>query len=94
MGLSRIKKLALVVGTVVAPLCAVAIAVSLWKEWQGGTAFDRYRNWDHQWTSHGETVIVGAVVILVLILSALWSWRERWREKRLLEKMASRWRAG
>jgi hypothetical protein len=94
MGISQVKRVSSVVMAVLAPLGTLVLVLSLWKEWRSGTLFDRYRNWDYQWTSHGEEIVVGVVVVLGLTATGLWSWKERRREQRLLRKMATKERAG
>jgi ABC-type spermidine/putrescine transport system permease subunit II len=94
MGLSQIKKVSGVVMAIFALVGGLALASSLWTGWHSGTLFERYRNSDYQWTSHGEAMVVGVIVILVLVTMGLWSWRGRRREQRLLRKMATRGRAG
>jgi len=79
-----------VVMTIVGLVGGVALALGLWTQWNSGSLFQRYRNADYQWTSHGEAIIVGVIVILVLSGTALWSWKERRREQRLVRKMASK----
>ena len=80
--------------TIVGLVGGLALVSGLWTEWHSGNLFERYRNADYQWTSHGEAMIVGAIVILVLAATALWSRRQMRREQRLLRKMASKERAG
>ena len=80
--------------TIVGLVGGLALVLVFLTEWHSGTLFQRYRNADYQWTSHGEVMVVGAIVILVLAATGLWSWRERRREQRLLRKMASKERAG
>ena len=72
----------------------IACALSLRGKWVGGGALEPFRNWRHQWTSHAETLVVVVVVLLGMIVGRLWSWKEKRREQRLLDKMAARKRAG
>ena len=94
MGLSQAKRVSGVVMTIVGSVGALALVLGLWAEWRAGTLFDRYRNWDHQWTSHGEEMVIGATVVVGLAAVGLWSWKGRRRERRLLTKMPERKRAG
>jgi hypothetical protein len=94
MGLSQVKRVSTVVMTIVGVVGGSALVLDLWTEWHSGTLFQGYRNTDYQWTSHGDAMVIGAIVILVLAVRGLWSWRERRREQRLLRKMASKERAG
>ena len=94
MGLSRVKRVSTVVMSIVGLVGSFALVLGLWTEWHSGTLFQRYQNADHQWTSHGDAMVVGAIAGLVLAATGLWSWRERRRERRLLRKMASKVRAG
>jgi uncharacterized iron-regulated membrane protein len=94
MGLSQVKRVSAVVMTIVGLLGSLALVLGLWTEWPSGTLLQRYRNADDQWTSYGEAMVVGAVAILLLAATGLWSWRERRREQRLVRKMASKEPAG
>jgi len=94
MGLSQVRRVSTVVMTIVGLVGGLALVLGLWTEWHSGTLFLRYRNADYQWTSHGEAMVVGVIVILVLAATGLWSWKERRREQYLLRKMASKERAG
>lgn len=80
--------------TIVGLVGTLALGSGFWTEWHSGTLFQRYKNADYQWTSHGEATVVGVIVALVLVAAGAWSWRERRREQRLLRKMASKERAG
>jgi len=94
MGLSQVKRASTVVMVIVGLVGGLALVLGLWTEWHSGTLFQRYRNADYQWTSHGEAMVAGVIVILGLTATGLWSWREKRRERRLLRKMAARERAG
>ncbi len=90
MGLSQVKRVSTVVMTIVGLVGGLALVLGFWTEWHSGALFQRYRNVDYQWTSHGEAMVVGAIVVLALAATGLWSWKERRREQRLLRKMASK----
>jgi uncharacterized membrane protein YbhN (UPF0104 family) len=94
MGLSQVKRVSAVVMTIVGLVGGLAVVLGLWTEWHSGTLFQRYKNADYQWTSQGEAIVVGMIVVLVLAAAGLLSWRERRREQRLVKKMASKERAG
>jgi hypothetical protein len=65
------------------------LAVGL-KEWQSGAAFYRYRNWEGQWVSHADGLVVGGVAVATFLPGIVWRAWDLRHERGALKKMSQR----